>query len=166
MNAIRLMRSVDVPAVMRIQAECYVQGLHEREAVICERLVCSPDTAWVLDDNGEVTGYLVAYRSRLGKVTPFDAAFEVADESDCLYLHDLALSQRVRGQGGGRRLVLHALAAARDMGLSYSALVSVQDSLAFWEARGYLRVSDLDAVQERALAGYSTISHYMTFRIA
>ena len=52
-------------------------------------------------------------------------------------LHDLAVARRAAGRRIGPALVREALGQARQQQLRFSALVSVQDSHAFWNRMGY-----------------------------
>jgi GNAT superfamily N-acetyltransferase len=151
----------DLAGVLDVQAACYPPAMQEPAHVVRARLAASPGTVLVARDDAGVCAYLFAYPSRLGKVTPLGGAFAVAAEPDTLYLHDLAVAPRAAGQGVARRLVarLHDDAAVR--GLRHAALVSVQDSLAFWESLGYAPA----AGDRAALATYPSAAHYMTKRL-
>jgi len=155
------MAEADLDAVLAVQAACYPPAMQEAADVVRARLRASPGTVLVARDDDGVCAYLFAYPSRLGKVTPLGGAFAVSTEPDTLYLHDLAVAPRAAGQGVARRLVarLHEDAAGR--GLRHAALVSVQDSLAFWESLGYVAAAGDDA----ALATYPGAAHYMTKRL-
>lgn len=161
----RLMQAHDVPAVLAIQAECYAPHLNESEAVIRHRLDATPDTAWVYTVAGEVAAYLVAYRSQLGKVTPLGGQFEIPPVPDCLYLHDLAVSRRLRGTGVAATLVQRTHDFAHAQRLKYSALVSVHSSRRFWERLGYRSPEALAPEQIRTLESYKTPCRYMVFRV-
>ena len=166
MSVVRLMKAVDLAEVIRVQAECYVPHMNESETIIGLRLDAAPATHWVAELAGEVVAYLAAYPSRLGKVTPLSGCFELAEDPDCLYLHDLAVSPRARGSGVGAALIRKARAAAVSSGLAHSALVSVQDSRAFWERQGYRILENLEATQGARLASYASPGWYMTCRIS
>ena len=165
MHSLRLMTQDDIPKVLALQAECYGSGMNESEAVFRSRLSAAPDSAWLAADTQGPLAYLVSYRSRLGRLTMLGGAFAPAAVPDCLYLHDLAVSQRAQGNGLARRLVEHALALARAEGLTYSALVSVQDSHRFWRSRGYDIWDQLSADEFDKLASYGEPGCYMVKRL-
>ena len=108
-----------------------------------------------------VCAYLFGYRSHAGKVTPLDGAFAEPDAPDCLYLHDLAVARRAAGRGIGPALVQRNLEHGLASRLKYSALVSVQDSAAFWSRLGYAAEAALDSAQQRNLASYGVPAVYM-----
>lgn len=163
---LRAMQAQDIPAVLAIQAECYSDVLPEDENVIRARLQAAPDFAWVAEDVHGVCAYLVTYPSALGKVTPLSGLFQLPDQPDTLYLHDLAVASRVHGCGLGPQLVRHALSQARALQLSHTALVSVQDTRAFWQRFGY-REQPLHCAQQRQhLRSYQCESYYMSRKLA
>jgi GNAT superfamily N-acetyltransferase len=112
-----------------------------------------------------VCGYLFAYPSRMGRVTPLGAGFDTAPDADTLYLHDLALAPRAHGRGLARRLVVHLLEQAERSGMAWSALVSVQDTAGFWRALGYEAAGDPGPDARAALASYPGTAHYMVKRL-
>ena len=156
----------DLPRVLAIQSECYAPQTVEAESVIRCRLEAAPHTAWVAENASGICAYLVGYRSRLGKLTPLGGDFEPHADGDSLYLHDLAVASGAAGCGAGRALIEHAWAQGRAAGLAYSALVSVQDSRAFWQKRGYAVATDLSDEQRQRLATYSGPSYYMVRELA
>ncbi len=149
------MLPADIASVLRVQAHCYLPDNLESEAVIRARLASAADTAWIAELDGAVCAYLVGYRSQLGQVGALGDGFEPAKAPDCLYLHDLAVGPQACGLGLGPRLVAHALSQARREGLPWAALVSVQDSQAFWRQQGFVTIRLDDRDQLQALASYA-----------
>jgi len=152
----------DLDAVLAVQAACYPPSMQEAAGVVLARLAVAPNTCLVAVDAGGICGYLFAYPSLLGVVTPLGAAFEPASQPDTLYLHDLAVAPRAHGCGLARRLVTQLLAQASRQGIAASSLVSVQETATFWASLGY-RPADVDCPQSRvALATYPGAARYMT----
>jgi ribosomal protein S18 acetylase RimI-like enzyme len=158
----RAMQLSDLAAVIRIQAEAYIDEILETDEVIHARLLQAPDTAWVVEREGEVCGYLVGYQSALGEVTPWGSEFTHKQDSTALYLHDLAISKSATGCGLGPLLVNYALMQARQRELRDVALVSVQNSKSFWQKLGFNENTQLDEIQQNNLASYSGPAIYMT----
>nr|WP_314538905.1 GNAT family N-acetyltransferase [uncultured Massilia sp.] len=154
---LRAMRDDDLDAVLAVQADCYPPPMREAADVVLARRRAAPATAIVACAGADVCGYLFAYPSVHGKVTPLGGAFALPEAPDTLYLHDLAVAPRALGQGVARRLVdrMHGIGAQQ--GLTHAALVSVQDSRRFWEGFGYV-VAAGDAA---ALASYPPGALYM-----
>lgn len=160
------MQARDLSAVMQIQLQCYAADVLEDEAVISRRLQHNPQQCWVAEDSHGVCGYLFAYPSRLGSITPLDGDFARHSDPDCLYLHDLAVAGRAGGRGIGPRLVAHGLAHAREQALPYSALVSVQDSAEFWARQGFDLEPELTAEQRECLESYRIPARYLVQPLA
>lgn len=153
------MRAADLDGVLAVQAHCYPAPMQEAGGVVAARLRAAPDSVLVAEDGEGVCAYLFAYPSLLGKVTALGAAFALPAAPDTLYLHDLAVAPRAHGRGLGRRLVQAMLAVGVRRGLAHSALVSVQDSQAFWESFGYAAGPEQDPAP---LDGYGSGALYMT----
>ena len=156
------MRLADIAAVMQVQAACYAIEMNEAESVMAARAARVPDFAWVAEDAQGVCAYLLAYPSRLGRLTQLGADFAPLLQADCLYLHDLAVAPRAAGQALGARLVRHAWQFARRCGHRSSALVSVQDSRSFWERLGYAACVPHEAQELAKLSSYAQPCCYMS----
>lgn len=161
MHKFRLMNQTDVPAVLAIQAQCYPVHLLEDEVTIRDRLYSAPDSTWVAADKSKVCAYLAAYRSVVGNITPLSRAFDIAEQADSLYLHDLAVCSSAQGAGIGQRLVRLAWERAQAQALTYSALVCVQGAHRFWQGLGYTVWDKLSPHQTASLHTYGNSSSYM-----
>ena len=161
---IRPMQAEDVAAMLLVQGQCYPLGMNESGEVFRARFQACPDTAWVaLDAQGQVGAYLVAYRSCLGKVAPLGQAFAHLPAANALYLHDLAIGAALRGQGLAAVLVQLARAQAAAMGLHALALVSVNDTVGFWQGMGF-EVAPVEGDSAQALQTYVQPARHMFSR--
>ncbi len=156
----RPMAEVDIDAVERIAALIH-PSFHERPEVFVERLALFPAGSLIADDRGEPVGYAVAHPWRLGRPPALDSLLgAIPSESDCLYLHDVAILPRARGRQLTERLVqrLRDLAAALDLGRL--ALTSVNSTAAMWARYGFATVAP-DAALAAKLATYGDDAVYM-----
>jgi len=154
----------DLPGLLQVQRACYGEGFEESHAVFARRLASPAQCSLALEQGGQLCAYLAAYRSVLGKVTPLHGDFEpVAGRAapDTLYLHDMAVSPPLAGQGLAQALLAAAWAAARAEGLRHSALVSVQGSQGYWARHGYAPMPLQSATQQQHLATYGEGAVYM-----
>jgi len=166
---IRKMSADDLAAVMRIQEDAYARHFLESPDIIAQRFNLSPDTAWVAERNLEVCAYLVGYWSQVGKVNPLHAPFSVVENADCLYLHDLALLASAQGSGLAKKLIEIATEYAIQSSVKSLALLSVQNSKAFWQKFGFVEIDGLDQSQHQHLAAYHNaeeLAYYMIKFIA
>lgn len=158
---LRHMTPADLPAVLSIQRACYPSSMNEAETTIRARLACAPRFAWVALRDEVAAAYLMTYPSKMGKVTPLGGAFDIPNDPDCLYFHDLAVCPTAGGHGLGAALVRHALAASR---WPAAALVCVQDARRFWMQQGFADIATLEAQQAAHLASYPGNACYMLRR--
>jgi GNAT superfamily N-acetyltransferase len=145
-----------------VQRACYGEGYVESAEVFARRLASPANCSLVLlDAEGDVAGYLAAYRSALHKVTPLHGDFEPAGCADTLYLHDLAIHPGHVGRGLPARLLAPLWLQGRAEGLRYSALVAVQGAHTYWQRHGYAERPLSDAAQRERLQGYGVDAVYM-----
>lgn len=166
MFQIRLANNTDLPAIVAIQRESYPESMQEDSTVLLSRLQAAANSCWVACHGDEVCGYLFAYASRLGSVTPLGARFSAHAQPDVLYLHDLAVARRAAGSGTGRRLIHAAAEAAAQRCLAALALVSVQDSRHYWQRAGFADCAALAPAQQARLQTYPGPAYYMVRPLA
>ena len=151
---IRSMSLNDLIAIEHIQAEAYAGYFLESADVIAQRFQLSPSTAWVAESDGQVCAYLVGYWSKVGKINPLNAPFTLVEDTNCLYLHDLALLKVAQGFGMGKKLIHAATEYALDNSVHALALLSVQNSKEFWLGFGFCAFVDLEKIQQENLNTY------------
>jgi GNAT superfamily N-acetyltransferase len=155
----RPMLEADLLGVVRVAGTAFPDHFEDL-ACFAERLALSPDLCFVLDRDGGVEGYLIAYPWPRGEIPPLNSLLGglPADHSN-IYLHDLALAPRAQG-GGWTRPVVETLAqAATEMGASTVSLVSVNESAAFW------RRMQFETEPNAKLASYGPDARYMVRKI-
>lgn len=141
-----------VVAVARIAFPDHPEG----RACFEERLALAPGSCFVLESEGGVAGYLIAYPWPLEAIPPLDTLLGGLPESrGSWYLHDLALLPEARG-GGNARAGLALLFAQVDAPI---ALVSVNESAAFWQAQGF--VPQESPALKAKLSSYGPDARYM-----
>lgn len=154
------MQEQDLDAVFHVQTQTYVPQMVEPVALLRERLQVAASCCWVACDALGVAAYLMSYPSVSGKISRLGAPFLVAAIPDTLYLHDVAVGQRLAGKGAGTALIQQALQYARQQGWPYVGLVSVQGTLTFWQKQGFSVCERLSPEQEAALQTYSGAAYY------
>jgi len=158
---IRAIREDDLDAVLWVQAACYPPAMQEPRAVVLARLRAAGGMTLVAIHGGAVCAYVFAYRSAAGAVTPLDAMFDIKENGDTLYIHDLSVAPGAAGLGIARQLVDRLRSLATGAGLRQCALVSVQDSQAFWERLGFKEHACAGPAARLALASYPPVAVYM-----
>jgi GNAT superfamily N-acetyltransferase len=127
----------DLPAILALQRACYRAELQEGAEAFHGKLAAFPAGCLGLEREGRLGGYVFCQPWRLGETLPLDHPGGVPAEPDCLYIHDLAVHPDWRGSGAAAALLARVEALAASLSLDRLALVSVQDSEAFWARQGF-----------------------------
>ena len=152
---IRLIEPADIQAIAAIQDSCYDDALYEEDALMSRRLAAQPQSCWVAENRAqEVLAYLLSYPSLDNKVAPLGSDFPVYKAPQLLYLHDMAVSPKARGQALAPALLACAEQYARKIGFNCLALVAVQGSVPYWQKQGFTLVPLDEPTQLQALASY------------
>lgn len=144
----------DVSAVYAVQLDAYAEYFLESTDVIANRFNQSPATAWVAEYGGSVCAYLIGYWSELGKVNPLNLEFQPAKNTQCFYMHDLAILTSAQGLGLAKKLIAVATKFALNHNAAYMALLSVQNSSLFWKKNGFNEFSALSQEQKTHMMSY------------
>jgi len=154
------MTAADLDAVAGIAAIGFPDHFEGRDCFE-NRLALNPSGCLVLvDPEGRLLGYLVAYPWRRGSAPPLNTLIEaIPADADVMYLHDLALHPDARGGGHARPVVERLAQQAREAGWPELALVAVNDAAPFWARHGF-EVRDAPGIEEK-LASYGPDARYM-----
>ncbi|QUX90728.1 GNAT family N-acetyltransferase [Marinomonas sp. A3A] len=142
--------------ILKIQAEVYSEIEPESLEVLQSKWQQSPSCCFVYLAKAElaeqsrpekqnVLGYLLAHAWH--SETPPKLYQTLPEEShgSILFLHDLALSKRAAGRGVGSQMVKHLLDTAISFGFQKALLVSVQNSVPFWQKHGFVELTNQQA---------------------
>ena len=161
----RAMTAADIPTVDAI-GEIVHPDFPEDITVMENRFALFPTGCFVADASGTAIGYAISHPSLIGRPAPLNHVLPALDAAaDCLFLHDIALTEASRGLGFGRSLVPELMAVARRTGFTRLGLVSVNNSRAFWTAQGFTVFTGDDTLAAK-LASYEEEARYMIFDVA
>lgn len=93
---IRAISQDDWQAIGEIQAECYHALAPEPLHVLKSKWQASPQTCYVLEKSEQVVGYCLAHPWTEDTPPPLYKAITTLPKADTLYLHDIAISNRLR----------------------------------------------------------------------
>ena len=156
----RPMTPDDLDEVVEIAAIAFPDHFEDR-ACFANRLEVWPEGCLVLDDPEGVAGYLFAYPWTADSAPALNSVIPaIPPDADVLYLHDLALHPRVRGQGASRTAMARVLEQAQAGGWTTVALIAVNDATAFWQGHGFA-LRETPGLAEK-LIGYGPGARYMT----
>lgn len=135
---LRPLQPYDLPRVLHIQAACYAPVLRESAATFTHKLGLWPDGCLGAWYNTTLAGYLFAHPWKVDDLVLLHKLVSTLPaDADCLYLHDLAVDPVARRLGLARELLAVAADLASYAHLQRFALVSVQDSEAYWTRWGF-----------------------------
>ncbi|MFE4962594.1 GNAT family N-acetyltransferase [Streptomyces sp. NPDC056660] len=138
---IRHITDADWDTIVALESRAYTAlGLSEGRAALRSRADASPDTCFVLDVGSRPAGYLLAlpYPSfGYPDLARTEAPALPAGSADNLHLHDIVVTERLRGRGLGQRLLNHLTLTAGSRGFERISLIAVGHSEPFWSARGF-----------------------------
>ena len=155
------MRSDDLRAIARVAA--IVHPLYpEKDEIFAERLRLHPLGSQVLTDgDGAIIGYVVSHPWRFGAAPALDSLLgAIPADSDCYYIHDIALLPTARGQGAAQACVAGLVDHARRSGFKRMALIAIAGTQDFWKKQGFAAVDDPALAAK--LASYDPSARYMS----
>lgn len=147
--------------ILQIQAEAYSEIEPESLEVLQSKWQQSPACCFAYleekraleEQNGPedkeeaqgILGYLLAHAWHSETPPKLYQTLSESSHGSILFLHDLALSKRALGRGIGSQMVKHLLETATPLGFNSVLLVSVQDSVPFWQKHGFNEVTSQQA---------------------
>jgi ribosomal protein S18 acetylase RimI-like enzyme len=133
----RQMTAQDLDAVDSVATVVH-RDFPEDRAIFEERLRLHPSGCLVLEQDGEVHGYLVSHPWRGGDIPKLNRLLRsLPTNPQAYYLHDIALLPSARGHGAARHAVDIITQHAAAMGLRTISLCSVNNAAPFWESVGF-----------------------------
>lgn len=159
MTGWRSMTAADLDRVAEIAVIGFPDHFEGRPC-FANRLALNPAGCFVLETPGGLEGYLVAYPWREGAAPTLNTLIEaIPTDAGVLYLHDLALTPAVRGQGWSKPAVQAVVDLARAGGWATIALVAVNDAVDFWRGHGFAVRQTPEMTAK--LASYGSDARYM-----
>ncbi|MFE1320905.1 GNAT family N-acetyltransferase [Kitasatospora phosalacinea] len=135
---IRQLADGDWDAVVALEHDAYAaDGLSESREVLQSRARCSPETCYVVEQDGTVHGYLVSLPYPPLRSPDLTAPEDGTFESDNLHIHDLVVAKELRGQDLAVRLLEHVQAQAVERGFARISMVAVRGSDVLLRFHGY-----------------------------
>ena len=127
--------------ILKLQGEAYTDLPPEELDILKSKWEASPATCFVLQSaSKDILGYLLSHPWSSDEPPKLFEKYSPCSSSDTLYLHDLAVSQELRGLGVGRQLTNRLLYLAKFHNYKRILLVAVQGSEGFWGGLGFREV--------------------------
>ncbi len=156
----RKMEAGDLASISSI-ADAVHPNFPEDDAVLKERSSLYGDGCLVLETaGGELSGYAITHPWRLHTIPTLNSLLgQLPDNPTTYYLHDIALMPQARGSGAATKIVSILADLARREGFATMSLVSVNNSVGFWQRQGF-EIRDLPELEAK-LKSYSDDARFM-----
>ena len=129
--------------IAQLQAEVYGADFLEEADVLKRKWEVSPDHCLVYRlESCDIAAYLLAHGWSSPKPPKLFELLTSSEGNDQLFLHDLAVSKRLKGLGVGRQMVEQLIRQAKSTGYRKILLVSVQSSVPFWQKMGFVSMDE------------------------
>lgn len=128
--------------ILGIQDEAYQEIGPEELDVLKSKQSASPETCFVcVSDQGDILGYLLAHPWHKTEPPKLFETLPNIENSESLYLHDMAVRSRSKGQGIGRLMMAELVNVAGLKGFKRITLVAVQRADSFWSSLNFKEIS-------------------------
>lgn len=135
--SIRQITTTDWPAIMAIQAQCYVELTPESLGVMQSKWQASPTSCVVFEQQDNVLAYALVHPWLQGDAPSLDTEISGQINADSWYLHDMAISPSAQGMGIGKKLFKHIVNQAKNLAVNGIGLVAVQGAHTYWLQQGF-----------------------------
>jgi ribosomal protein S18 acetylase RimI-like enzyme len=133
----RPMALSDLPAMLAV-ADVVHPSYPEDAAVFEERLALFSSGCRVLEQVGHLIGYILSHPWTYGAPPALNSRLgALPTPPTTYYIHDIALLPEARGTGAANIIVQQLIELAESLGLPNLSLVAVNNSVAFWQRRGF-----------------------------
>ena len=124
--------------ILAIQAKAYHEVDLEALDILKSKQSASPETCFVcVSEQGETLGYLLAHPWSESEPPKLFVPLLANENSESLYLHDMAVSPHLKGQGIGRAMLAKLIKVAHSKGVKNITLVAIQGADSFWSSLGF-----------------------------
>lgn len=128
--------------ILEIQDEAYYEVGSEELEVLKSKQSASPETCFVcVSDQDETLGYLLAHPWNRTEPPKLYEPLLDTENSDSLYLHDMAVSPNSKGQGIGQSMMAKLAEVAELKRIKRITLVAIQGAESFWSMQGFKVIS-------------------------
>lgn len=138
---IRNIKISDIKKIYETQIKSYPDILHEDVKVLREKIIKGKNYSFIAIDDGEVIGYLIAYKNYRYNEPKFNTTQQregSKENLNTLFIHDICVVSEHRKKGLGRTLLESSIKEAKKYGLRYINAISVNNSINFAKKMGLI----------------------------
>ncbi|WP_371521419.1 GNAT family N-acetyltransferase [Kitasatospora sp. NBC_01300] len=135
---IRLLAEGDWDAVVALEHDAYAaDGLSEGREALQSRALASPQTCFVLEQDGTVRGYLLSLPYPPLRCPDLARPEEAVFASDNLHVHDLVIAEDLRGREVALGFIRYFREQASEQGFERISMVAVRGTDILLRLLGY-----------------------------
>ncbi|MFI5529955.1 GNAT family N-acetyltransferase [Kitasatospora sp. NPDC051853] len=135
---IRQLADADWDAVVTLEHDAYAaDGLSEGREALQSRALASPGTCFVLEQHGEVRGYLLSLPYPPLRCPDLALAESTVFESTNVHVHDMVIAEDLRGRDVAEAFMRHFQARAAASGFEEISMVAVRGTDILLRLMGY-----------------------------
>ena len=124
----------------KLSSDCYSANFHEGLDNWISKVLARKTLSMYAEENGEIIGYIVAFPYDSSLEVPLRDKIEESIDENCIYIHDVGVKMEHRNKGVAKKLIESVFDKSKDSGLKF-VLMSVQDTVEFWERFGFYIIS-------------------------
>jgi N-acetylglutamate synthase-like GNAT family acetyltransferase len=165
--SIRPAKVNDAYGYLRIGTDAYAPEFHESSEAFLAKLRVFPSGCKMVDAAGENVAFLISHPWTYENPPKLNAeAFALPSRPDVFFVHSVTVMRAYQKCGIGSALAKAAIAIGQSYGFSHLTLISVQDSISFWQKVGFNQAESLPPSIRQALNGYGDSATYMVGHFA
>ena len=133
-----------LPEMMIIQHTCFEEIYREEEFVYETLIDVFPQGALGAFCDDKLIGYIFFHPYYYQTAKPLNSALKLTGDEDCMYLHEITVLPQYRSHGIPSRLIKEFYKVSEQYQMKYQSLVSVQNSIGFWEKKGFSVIREIE----------------------
>jgi GNAT superfamily N-acetyltransferase len=123
--------------ILRIQLEVYVEIEPEDLKTMRSKWLVSPQCCFTYQKYNKTLAYLLAHAWNSETPPNLSEPLNPDCKGNILFLHDLAVSDQIKGMGVGKAMFEHLLSETNSLNFERIMLVAIQGSNQFWQKQGF-----------------------------
>ena len=135
---------IHLPEMMNVHKSCFQDIYQENEFVYDNLITVFPEGSLGAFCDGKLIGYVYFHPYYNHTAKPLNSALSLKGDEDCMYLHEIAVLPAYRALRIPNSLMEEFDKVSVKYQMKYQSLVSVQNSVGFWEKHGFTVVGQTD----------------------
>ena len=128
----RLATIQDLDEILQIQSKVHDISHYDTKEIFVSRINLYPNGCWVAQNNNTIVGYLISHPWVVGDIPDINEIFIIPNNSNCYYIHDIAILPKYRGNGYSRALLKNIIEKNNKL-----SLIALPRAISFWKKLGF-----------------------------